>query len=248
MIDLLARAKLTWFLEIIGVRSDGYHLLRSEMTTLDFADVLTLDEAGDYLRVEGSGRVPLDATNLVARALILVGRRAGVTIHKVIPTGGGLGGGSADAAAILRWAGGVSAHDALTLGGDVPFCQVGGRALVEGVGEEVQSLPFEPRLVTLLLPDFSVNTARCYEAYDELVRAGAVIGGRNHLEGAARVVEPRLGRTLDWLRREMGNEVVLAGSGSTMFIEGHLDPGAGSWDVEGPEGTVRFHQTTTTPE
>ncbi len=62
---------------------------------------------GDYLRIEGPfSKVSIDENNLVTRALSVVGRRAGVSVHKAIPPGGGLGGGSADAAAILRWAGG----------------------------------------------------------------------------------------------------------------------------------------------
>jgi 4-diphosphocytidyl-2-C-methyl-D-erythritol kinase len=248
MIELVAPAKLTWFLEITGVRENGYHELRSEMVTLEFADRLTVDPEGDYLRlaVESPG-VPLDASNLVARALSLVGRRAGVTLEKVIPTGGGLGGGSADAAAILRWAGGVSARDALALGGDVPFCQLGGRAMVEGVGERLTPLAFVRRDVTLMMPDFSVDTRQCYEAFDELVAGGARPSGRNHLERAAALVAPRLARTLAWLRAEYGAEVELCGSGSTMFLEGHLDSGVNHWGVTGPEGTVRFRQTTTTP-
>jgi len=92
MIELLAPAKLTWFLEVTGRRDDGFHELRAEMVTLDFADRLELDETGDFLKVEGPfSVVPLDEHNLVTRALELVGRRAGVTLHKVIPPGGGLG-------------------------------------------------------------------------------------------------------------------------------------------------------------
>ncbi|HUY16366.1 MAG TPA: hypothetical protein VMV11_02265, partial [Acidimicrobiales bacterium] len=177
----------------------------------------------------------------------LVERRAGVTLHKIIPPGGGLGGGSADAAAILRWAGGVDSEAALSLGGDVPFCQVGGRALVEGVGERLTVLPFEPREVTLVLLGFGVNTRQCYEAYDELKGAGEKFYGRNHLEAAARLVEPRLGETMDWLSATLGNRVHLAGSGSTLFIEGHLEQGVETWDVMGPEGVVQFRQVTTTP-
>jgi len=106
----------------------------------------------------------------VARALQLVARQAGVTIDKVIPSGGGLGGGSADAGAVLRWAGGVSPEAALTLGGDVPFCQLGGRALVEGAGEKLTALPFKSRKVTLIIPDFAIDTAACYRAYDDWMR------------------------------------------------------------------------------
>ncbi|HVB52314.1 MAG TPA: 4-(cytidine 5'-diphospho)-2-C-methyl-D-erythritol kinase [Acidimicrobiales bacterium] len=249
MSELRAPAKLTWFLEVTGRREDGLHEIRAEMTTLDFADRLEIDEGGDYLRLEGpfSG-VPLDEHNLVTRALALVARKVGVTLHKVIPPGGGLAGGSADAAAILRWAGGVSSMDALSLGGDVAFCQEGGRALVEGVGEVVQALDFEARDVTLVLLGFGVNTRDCYRAFDELASSGATPQGRNHLEAAARLVEPRLATTMDWLRATLGERVHLAGSGSTLFVEGHLERDLTTWDVMGPEGSVQFRQTTTTPK
>jgi 4-diphosphocytidyl-2-C-methyl-D-erythritol kinase len=248
MTALVAPAKLTWFLEITGRRADGYHELRSEMVTLDFTDRIEIDEAADYLRFEPPVvGIATDETNLVRRALRLVGRRGGVTVEKVIPPGGGLGGGSADAGAILRWAGGVSNEAAATLGGDVPFCQLGGRALVEGVGEQLTPLTYERREVTLLMPGFSVDTGACYRAFDELWERGDHPSGRNHLERAARVVEPRLERALAWARAEMGRDVALAGSGSTMFLEGHLDPGAVSWDVQGPDGTIRIRQTTTSP-
>jgi 4-diphosphocytidyl-2-C-methyl-D-erythritol kinase len=248
-LTLVARAKLTWNLEIIRRRDDGYHELRSEMTTIAFSDVLNLDEGGDYLQVLSptQRRVPADNTNLVARALRLVNRRAGVIIEKIIPVGGGLGGGSADAAAILRWAGGVSAVEALTLGGDVPFCQVGGRALVEGVGEEITTLPFEARDVTLMIPSFSVSTADVYSAYDELVAGRWRPTGANHLEVPAGVVSPQLHTTLQWLRATYGSRVRLAGSGSTMFVEGHLQGALSQWAVPGPEGLIQLYQTTTTP-
>lgn len=250
MIALRARAKLTWNFEITGRRDNGYHELRSEMVTIGLEDILVIEEDADYLRVMSpfAFAVPDDETNLVSRALAMVKRRAGVTIEKGIPVGGGLGGGSADAAAILRWCGGVSAEQALRLGGDVPFCQVGGRAIVEGVGERITPLAFEERQVTLVMPDFGVDTADCYRAFDELRDAGWTPEGRNHLEVPAGVVEPRLKRTLEWLRGEFGTGVQLAGSGSTLFIEGPVSDQLRQWDVQGPEGTLAFYQTTTTPD
>ena len=250
MITLRANAKLTWYLEVTGRRDDGSHELRSEMTTLDLADVLVVDESGDYLRVVGASAaaVPTDSSNVVARALDLVGRRAGVVIDKVIPVGGGLGGGSADAGAILRWAGGVEPDRAVRLGGDVPFCQLGGRALVEGVGERLTPLAFEPRDVTLIMPrGLSVATADCYRAYDDLRAGGWVPSGSNHLEAPAGLVEPRLATALAWLREQIGPDVQLAGSGSTLFVAGHLRSDVDRWDVAGPGVTLAFHQTTTTP-
>jgi 4-diphosphocytidyl-2-C-methyl-D-erythritol kinase len=242
----LAPAKLTWYLEITGVRANGYHEIRSEMTTLSLADELEIDADGDELRFTNAPELATDESNLVTRALRLVKRHAAVQVKKNIPLGGGLGGGSADAAAILRWAGGVSDEEALRLGGDVPFCQRGGRAVVEGVGERITPLPFERRAVTLLLPSFSVATASVYAVYDQLVASGERPGGRNHLEAAAVLVEPRLGETLRWARGRMG-DVQLAGSGSTMFLEGHLESEAAAGDVQGPAGSVRVVPTWTTP-
>jgi len=249
VIALRACAKLTWFLEITGRRDDGYHELRSEMATIDLVDLLVLDEVADYLTVFNpfGPDVPADATNLVARALRLVGRTAGVVIEKSIPVGGGLGGGSADAGAILRWAGGVSVEEALSLGGDVPFCQVGGRALVEGVGERLTPLAFEQRDVTLFFAPFGVTTAECYHAYDEMRAGGWRPRGTNHLEEPAGAVEPRLASSLAWLRSEIGPQVQLAGSGSTMFVEGRLDGSRRGWDMTGPDGILRVSQTITTP-
>jgi 4-diphosphocytidyl-2-C-methyl-D-erythritol kinase len=246
MTDLRAPAKLTWYLEITGRRDDGFHLVRSEMVTLDLADRLSVDESGDSLSVGGlTEGVPVDETNLVRRALRLVDRRAAVTIEKAIPTGGGLGGASADAGAVLRWAGGVSVEAAFSLGSDVPFCQLGGRALVEGVGELLTPLDFERREVTLFMPDFGVNTAACYQAFDELVANGWSASGQNHLEVPATFIEPRLARTLVFLRDQFGPNVHLAGSGSTLFVEGHV--GAESSGLLGPEGPVGVVHTITMP-
>jgi 4-diphosphocytidyl-2-C-methyl-D-erythritol kinase len=249
MIELMAHAKLTWNLEITGRREDGYHELRSEMTTIALHDVLFVDETLDHLEVLSSfaTEIATDENNLVVRALRLVGRRAGVRVEKSIPVGGGLGGGSADAAAILRWAGGVANDVAVTLGGDVPFCQLGGRALVEGVGERLSILPYEERELTLIVPNFGVSTAACYRAYDEMRADGWTPRGPNHLEEPAGRVEPRLASTLRWLRAEIGPQVQLAGSGSSMFVEGHLNASQGRWDMTGPEGPLQLSTLTTTP-
>ena len=127
---MLAPAKLTVSLRVTGVRPDGYHELDAEMVTLDLADELEVEEGGVGLVVDAAPGVPvaglpLDAHNLVARALAACGRQAGVRLAKRIPVGGGLGGGSADAAAVLRWAGCDDLAVAASLGADVPFCLVG---------------------------------------------------------------------------------------------------------------------------
>jgi len=250
VIELLAHAKLTWNLEILGRREDGLHDLRSEMTTIGLHDVLFVDDSADHLEVLNpfTTDVVSGEDNLIVRALRLVGRRAGVRVEKSIPVGGGLGGGSADAAAILRWAGGVPDVVAVTLGGDVPFCQHGGRALVEGVGEMVQELPYEERRLTLIVPDFGVSTAQSYRAYDEMRADGWSPSGTNHLEEPAGRVEPRLASTLAWLRAEIGPDVRLAGSGSSMFVEGHLGATESRWDMTGPKGPLQLSTLTTTPK
>src|SRR3954466_845440 len=160
-----APAKLTLSLRVTGRRDDGYHVLDAEMVTLDLADTLLFGPG------EGIELVPLVASPrfepiLVTRALEAVGRQAFVRLEKRIPVGGGLGGGSADAAAVLRWAGCSDSSVALSLGADVPFCLVGGRAMVRGVGDEVERLPFERRAFTLLTPPLGVSTAEVYAKWD----------------------------------------------------------------------------------
>lgn len=217
-----ALAKLTLTLRVTGLRGDGYHLLDSVMTTIDLADVLEFSD-GDGVEVVGAH---LPADDLVTRALRAVGRRAAVRLEKRIPVGAGLGGGSADAAAVLRWAGCSDPAVAVALGADVPFCLVGGRARVTGVGEVVEPLPFVEAAYTLLTPPLHVPTPAVYRAWDDL--GGPTADGPNDLEPAALRVEPRLAAWRDTLGDATGRVPVLAGSGGTWFVEGafHDVPGA----------------------
>jgi 4-diphosphocytidyl-2-C-methyl-D-erythritol kinase len=160
----------------------------------------------------------------VRRALRAAGRTAAVHLIKCIPPGAGLGGGSADAAAVLRWAGITDLALAATLGADVPFCVVGGRARVRGIGEVVEPLPFVERAFTLLTPPFGCSTPAVYKAWDAL--GGPTSAGPNDLEAAALTVEPRLDEWRDRLGSATGETPVLAGSGSTWFVEGAF-PDAG---------------------
>ncbi len=216
VVTVMAPAKLTVSLRVTGVREDGYHLLDAEMVTIDLADTLTFAE-GDGLEVVGYD-VPADASNLVARALALAGRTAHVRVDKRIPPGAGLGGGSADAAAVLRWAGVDDPVAAAGLGADVPFCVRGGRARVSGVGEVVEPLPYEARTFTLVLAPFGCSTIDVYRAWDEL--GGPHGPGRNDLEHAASSSSrgSRCGGTA--LAAATGQEPNLAGSGSTWFVDG----------------------------
>jgi 4-diphosphocytidyl-2-C-methyl-D-erythritol kinase len=224
---LRAPAKLTLSLRVTGVRDDGFHLIDAEMVSLDLCDELVFAD-GDGLEVIGSGgglAVVADEDNLVRRALRAVDRRAHVTLTKRIPAGGGLGGGSSDAAAVLRWAG--RADDvalAASLGADVPFCLRGGRARVTGIGDVLEPLPDLSRTFTLLTPPFGVSTPAVYRAWDDL--GGPTGAGPNDLEPAALAVEPRLGEWRDRLGDATGATPVLAGSGSTWFVEGSF-PGEG---------------------
>ncbi|MDQ2650330.1 MAG: 4-(cytidine 5'-diphospho)-2-C-methyl-D-erythritol kinase, partial [Actinomycetota bacterium] len=160
-----APAKLTRTLRITGSRPDGYHLLDAEMVSVDLVDRLTISP-GDGLTVEGGGSdIPTGDGNLVRRALAAVDRQAAVHLEKGIPSGAGLGGGSADAAAVLRWAGCEDLTVAVGLGADVPFCLHGGRARVTGVGEQLEPLPFDDLTFTLLTPPVHCATADVYRAW-----------------------------------------------------------------------------------
>lgn len=233
-VEAQALAKLTLSLRVTGVRRDGYHLLDAEMVTVDLADTLTFSN-GEGLEVVPRacccGEVPTDGSNLVMRALALVRREAHVRLEKRIPPGAGLGGGSADAAAVLRWAGAIgpaALEMALELGSDVPFCLAGGgRARVAGVGEVLEPLPFEEVAgtpYTLVVPPFGVPTPAVYQAWDEM--GGPVSDSFNDLEPAALRVEPRLAEWRDRLGGATGEKPHLAGSGSTWFVKGEF-PGPG---------------------
>lgn len=227
---LVAPAKLTISLKVLGRRSDGYHDIESEMVSIDLFDRLLVDPAGsglDVVATDGTraGDLTEGADNLVTRALEAAGCTAGVRLEKHIPVGGGLGGGSADAAAILRWAGCTDPALAARLGADVPFCVVGGRAMARGIGELVTPLPFEPRAFVLLVPPCAVNTGEAYRIWDSL--AGSVgppstadPEGRNDLTAAALLAEPRLAEWGAVLADATGQPPVLAGSGSTWWVEG----------------------------
>jgi 4-diphosphocytidyl-2-C-methyl-D-erythritol kinase len=251
----LAFAKLTRTLRVVGRRDDGYHLLEAEMVTVDFADELIFSRAevasltvsdeiawdrrcgGRAGALEVSG-VPVDRSNLVLRALEIAECPARVLLRKRIPAGGGLGGGSADAAAALRYAGVLDPLVAVRLGADVPFCLTGGRAVVRGVGERVEPLTVIDLAFVVVTPAFGVATATAYAAYDELGSGG----GPNDLERAALAVEPRLAAVRDVIAAVAGERPVLAGSGSSFFVECRPDAatalGSEIADATAAEGIV----------
>ncbi|HEY5024278.1 MAG TPA: 4-(cytidine 5'-diphospho)-2-C-methyl-D-erythritol kinase [Acidimicrobiales bacterium] len=234
-VTVTAPAKLTLSLRVTGVRADSLHLLDAEMVSIDLADTLTF-EPGSGITVDdevcgglGVGDVPLGPENLVLRALDVTRRRAAVRLVKRIPVGAGLGGGSADAAAVLRWAGSTDLALAVGLGADVPFCVRGGRSRVTGVGEQVEPLAFEARRFVLLLPPLSVDTGAVYRQWDERRARFSAAGdgdagdgdaSANDLEAAAIDVVPALARWRDAFASLTGRRPRLAGSGSSWFVEG----------------------------
>lgn len=226
---LRAPAKLTLTLRITGLLPDGLHSLDAEMVTVDLYDDLIVS---DWSPGQGESEVVFVGTddaidpvdNLVTKALALAQRRAKVVVTKRIPAGAGLGGGSADAAAILRWAGFTDQRQAARrLGADLAFCLVGGRAHVTGFGDVVDPRPFQPVEVTLSTPPVRCSTADVFRAWDKL--GGPQGPGANDLELAALDLAPELVRWRDELGQDTGQEPHLAGSGSTWFVYGAF-PGA----------------------
>ncbi len=239
---LHAHAKLTRSLRVTGVRNDGYHLIDAEMVSLELADILTLQPAATtVIEVTGEFRegVPTDERNLCIAAADLSRRTLNISLEKRIPHGGGLGGGSTDAAAVLRWAELTDPAVTVTIGADVPFCVAGGRARVEGIGELITPLPHLDLVYTLIIPPLSVSTPAVYSAWDEL--GGPTNNGLNDLEPAALRVEPRLDTWKQRITRCTGVEPTLAGSGATWFLEGVHDDALDELLAEG--AVVRVTRT-----
>jgi 4-diphosphocytidyl-2-C-methyl-D-erythritol kinase len=242
-----APAKLTLSLRVLGTRPDGFHELEALTVSVDApADSLAVNEgpAGVRLRVEGpeDRDVPADATNLIVRAASTAlpdGPGFDVVLTKGIPAGAGLGGGSSDAAAILRACrshygvpeAALSAA-AAAVGSDVPFCLQLTPAWMRGRGEVVDPVHApEPAHVLIVVPPFRIATPAVYRAWDELGgpqsdRAVAPPSGVAHLvealvndlEPAAEHVEPRLAAFRTDLEAAAGAPALLAGSGSACWI------------------------------
>jgi 4-diphosphocytidyl-2-C-methyl-D-erythritol kinase len=210
--ELLAPAKLNLELSVLGRRADGSHEVATVLQAIDLSDRLSISPAPESsLVLAGDFAVPNDADNLVLRAAAEVGLKARFTLAKSIPPGAGLGGGSSDAAAVLR-AGGQGRTDlaeiAAGLGADVPFFLRGGRARATGRGEVLERLAVEPGWFALAWPGFEVSTAAVYQAWDEVGGEG-----RNHLFRAACSVEPRLAA----FAKDLGEGWLMTGSGSAFF-------------------------------
>jgi 4-diphosphocytidyl-2-C-methyl-D-erythritol kinase len=215
-----AFAKLTLSLRVTGRRADGFHELDAVMVSLSEPhDTLEIEPATQRsLEIVGpyAAGVPADETNLAWRAAEACGASVAVRLHKRIPAGAGLGGGSADAAAVLV-ALGADPGIARSLGADVPFCLRGGAARVRGIGDVVEPLEMQPRTVLVATPRFGCDTADVYRAWDELGGPHAAFDdlGANDLEAAAHRVAPRLVAFKHAVEAAARTPVILAGSGSS---------------------------------
>ncbi|MHB1375504.1 MAG: 4-(cytidine 5'-diphospho)-2-C-methyl-D-erythritol kinase [Thauera sp.] len=235
-----APAKLNLFLHVVGRRADGYHLLQTAFRLLDWGDSLDFGLRTDGLirRVNDVPGVPEDA-DLVVRAARLLQTRTGtalgadITVHKRLPMGGGIGGGSSDAATTLialnrLWQTGLSriALQALglQLGADVPVFVFGRDAFAEGVGETLQPLALPAAWYVVISPGVSVPTAEIFSAQD-LTRNTppikmadfAASTTRNDLQAVACRRYPAVQDAIDWLGAYA--PAMMTGSGACVFAE-----------------------------
>ena len=239
-LTLPAPAKLNLFLHITGRRADGYHLLQTLFVILDFADqiVLTVRDDGVIRRVEGAAEVA-DEADLTVRAARLLQQASGcrlgvdIAVQKRIPMGGGLGGGSSDAATVLQglnrlWQCGLD-EDALALlglrlGADVPVFVRGRAAWAEGVGELLTPVDLPTKWYVVIHPRVHVPTAELFSAEDLTRNCPpiTVAAFQNGLGGNVfqPVVEkryPEVAKAISWLSGY--SKARLTGTGSCLFAE-----------------------------
>ncbi len=245
-----AHAKLNLTLRVLGRRPDGLHEISSTMCSVDYGDSVKLSSREDglnSLEVSGADTGP-DLQNLALKAAKVFQDFAGldgvgfdIYLEKKVPPGSGLGGGSADAAAVLHLANeatgaGYTAEDLAKLGreigSDVPFCVVGGLARVTSAGESVTACEFPSGLGSawflIAVPDFWLSTGDVYAAFDSLRTRGEEEVPPTALEGAVEVFVNDLEPAAEWLapplrkmRRRLssilGSPARMTGSGSALF-------------------------------
>ena len=233
-----APAKINLFLHIVGRRPDGYHLLQTAFRMLDWGDEITLRRRDDglILRTTDVPGVPAESDLVVraARALQAAsGSRFGADIGvlKRIPMGGGLGGGSSDAASVLLalnrlWGCGLSRQAlqdlGLKLGADVPFFIFGETAFAEGVGEALRPLAVPPAWYVVVAPPVSVPTAEIFSA-KELTRDTEILimqgfaahKTRNDMQAVVCMKYPEVAESLEWLSQY--GDARMSGSGACLF-------------------------------
>jgi len=239
-VEAFAPAKINLTLHVTGLRADGYHLLDSLVVFGDVGDHLRLTPNTE-MRLDVTGPfaagVPVDGTNLVWRAAKAAAWSGHIRLEKNLPHGAGIGGGSADAAALLRALNGddvtrgIGLDRTLALGADVPVCMHAGPQRMQGTGEHLTRLWPVPRLfVVLVNPGIHLPTPEVFRGLalrdnpsmtncDSWVDSSAFIdwlkGQRNDLEPAARCLSPEIGLTLQALS---GAQVArMSGSGATCF-------------------------------
>jgi 4-diphosphocytidyl-2-C-methyl-D-erythritol kinase len=261
-----APAKLNLFLHVVGRRADGYHLLQTVFRFIDYGDELAFRVRDDAVirRTTQLAGVPEDGDLCVRAARLLqqhTGCRFGADIELVkrLPLGGGLGGGSSDAATTLialnrLWKTGVPRDElqglGLQLGADVPVFVFGRSAFAEGVGERLQELVLRPAWYLVLVPEAAVSTAEIFSAA-ELTRntnaitiaafsagPGHVFTGRNDLEPVVVRRYPQVARHLEWLRRY--GDARMTGSGACVFCAFDSEAQAATVLSELPEGMRGF--------
>ena len=233
-----APAKLNLFLHVVGRRADGYHDLQTLFQLIDLCDSIGLAPRADgrIERVEGMAEVPPEA-DLAVRAARLLQQATGCTlgadiaVRKRIPAGGGLGGGSSDAATVLRvldrlWGVGLGRDElaalGLTLGSDVPVFLHGSSAWAEGRGELLEPVALPERWYLLIHPGVAVSTAAIFQA-PELTRNSPLItiraffqaGSRNDCEPIVRRRHPEVDAALRWLTARA--EARMSGTGACVF-------------------------------
>lgn len=233
-----APAKLNLFLHVVGRRKDGYHLLQTAFRFIDYGDELSFSVRADGLirRTTALEGVPAEQ-DLSVRAAQALQRETGcregadIGIVKRLPMGGGLGGGSSDAATTLialnrLWRTGLTRDRlqqlALTLGADVPVFVFGKNAFAEGIGERLQALQLPSAWYLILVPELAVSTAEIFSAAELTRNTNAItiapfsVGqGRNDLEPVVCRRYPQVARHLEWLRRY--GDARMTGSGACVF-------------------------------
>jgi 4-diphosphocytidyl-2-C-methyl-D-erythritol kinase len=233
-----APAKLNLFLHVTGRRADGYHELQTLFQLIDLCDTITISLRGDGLieRPAGPAGVAPEADLTLRAALALkqaTGTRQGadLRVHKRIPQGAGLGGGSSDAATTLLvlnelWGCRLSLQDlaslALPLGADVPVFIQGSSAWAEGIGERLTPVSLPEAWYVIIYPGVGVSTREVFQS-PELTRNSPLItiraffqsGGRNDCEPVVRARSPEVAAAIDWLARE--GSARLTGTGSCVF-------------------------------
>ena len=191
----LAPAKLNLTLSVIGRRADGYHLIESLVAFCDFGDEVRLDAASGFdFRASGPFANDIGSDNLIVKTAEMLRQKfklvdlGNVCLQKLLPVAAGIGGGSADAAALLRIAqnikpglfDGFDMKDGLTeLGADVPVCFAGHAAWMEGIGERITSVARMPSFhVVLVNPLKQLSTGEVFQAHNGRVREGAMTLGK----------------------------------------------------------------------